>query len=379
MPSLYSFAADDLLVTAQDISDVHQQVVLVGHNPAFEQLIARLCKLPQARCQTASASLLELEIDRWADLAPGCGQLSWQVVSSTAEVASDTPPIADEIDLAGTDALPQKPFARLRQHALAICAIAIQRLDDSAPPQHADVRALRVASKRLRACWQLLRPTRPKLARKRNTALRDAASALAGQRTGRVLHKTLARVQRASEDIATRDALATLASQLPHSAPSTTPRVDDALRVRLRDTFAEEAEHWRKLKKPKHPRRALRRGLLRSYQRARRQATLAAEQADAAHEWRKWVKYLRYQAQALGLPEAQAHTGELTKLGKLLGRRNDLFDLDQALRGLGKKRHRKLARLAIHHGEQRLMSKSERLRRSAFAQKAGRWSKQTLH
>jgi phosphohistidine phosphatase len=59
-------------------------VLIVGHNPGLHELLFRLVDPDRENAlfaraaekfPTASFALLELEIDDWAELAPGCGQL----------------------------------------------------------------------------------------------------------------------------------------------------------------------------------------------------------------------------------------------------------------------------------------------------------------
>ncbi len=74
---LYTFSYDAVAdwIALQD--DDLEALFLIGHNPAFTDLVNALAgeycldKLP-----TAGYAELALEIDRWRNLAPGCGSLS---------------------------------------------------------------------------------------------------------------------------------------------------------------------------------------------------------------------------------------------------------------------------------------------------------------
>jgi len=59
-------------------------VLLVGHNPGLQELLLELARpgaetalLDQAaeKFPTASFAVIELAIDRWPDITPGCGKL----------------------------------------------------------------------------------------------------------------------------------------------------------------------------------------------------------------------------------------------------------------------------------------------------------------
>lgn len=70
-----------LLSTCDDTTDA---VILMGHNPGIQELAIDLVS-PEAendlfteimqKYPTAAFAVLELDIDTWSDLAPGCGKL----------------------------------------------------------------------------------------------------------------------------------------------------------------------------------------------------------------------------------------------------------------------------------------------------------------
>ena len=74
--ALYTFSADDVFELLIDCDDARESVFLIGHNPAFTELIntldsgAALDNLP-----TAAYARLVLSIPQWRQLAPGCGRL----------------------------------------------------------------------------------------------------------------------------------------------------------------------------------------------------------------------------------------------------------------------------------------------------------------
>ena len=74
--ALYTFSAADVLDWIREQDDALPALFLVGHNPAFTDVVnlldtsAELDNLP-----TAGYARLALDIGSWADLAPACGQL----------------------------------------------------------------------------------------------------------------------------------------------------------------------------------------------------------------------------------------------------------------------------------------------------------------
>lgn len=83
---LYTFSAEDLLARVRELPDEVGSVLLVGHNPAIADLIARLARegprLDEARAKVPTGALagLDLDVDAWRDVARGCGVLSTFVV-----------------------------------------------------------------------------------------------------------------------------------------------------------------------------------------------------------------------------------------------------------------------------------------------------------
>jgi phosphohistidine phosphatase len=53
--------------------------VLVGHEPTSSQLVGQLIGGGRVRLPTAAMARIDLEIDAWADLTTGCGELAWLV------------------------------------------------------------------------------------------------------------------------------------------------------------------------------------------------------------------------------------------------------------------------------------------------------------
>jgi phosphohistidine phosphatase len=80
----YLADAATLIDLLRQVDDDDASVLLVGHNPGLHELLFRLVDPDEEtdlfaraaeRFPTASFAVIELAIDHWADLTPGCGQL----------------------------------------------------------------------------------------------------------------------------------------------------------------------------------------------------------------------------------------------------------------------------------------------------------------
>jgi len=81
---IYLADSDALLEVLRGVEGDPAAVMLVGHNPGLQELIFdlvapehenELFAAVSEKFPTAAFAELELAIDRWADCAPGCGQL----------------------------------------------------------------------------------------------------------------------------------------------------------------------------------------------------------------------------------------------------------------------------------------------------------------
>jgi len=85
-PSLYSFESDQLLDRLREVPADVGSVMLIGHNPAMQELASHLAfegdRLDELRQSFPTAALAELEIPRssWVQLTPGSGRLERFVV-----------------------------------------------------------------------------------------------------------------------------------------------------------------------------------------------------------------------------------------------------------------------------------------------------------
>jgi phosphohistidine phosphatase len=80
----YLADAATLIDLLRNVTGDPASILLVGHNPGLHELLFRLVDPEHENAlfaraaekfPTASFALLELEIDDWGELAPGCGQL----------------------------------------------------------------------------------------------------------------------------------------------------------------------------------------------------------------------------------------------------------------------------------------------------------------
>jgi phosphohistidine phosphatase len=60
------------------LDDTKSSVLLVGHNPGFEDLVERLTGEPR-KVPTASLTCIDLSIDKWSAPKGGKGKLKWRM------------------------------------------------------------------------------------------------------------------------------------------------------------------------------------------------------------------------------------------------------------------------------------------------------------
>lgn len=75
---IYLADAGSLLRVVHGLPDEAGRVMLVGHNPGFEDLAAALCG-GSVRMTTAALACIELADEQWATVQPGSGSLLWLV------------------------------------------------------------------------------------------------------------------------------------------------------------------------------------------------------------------------------------------------------------------------------------------------------------
>jgi phosphohistidine phosphatase len=77
-PDIYAAGLDDLLEVVRKLPDDADRVLLVGHNPGFEDLSAALAKegTDSPQLPTAAVALLEFgKAKKWKDVTEGSGKL----------------------------------------------------------------------------------------------------------------------------------------------------------------------------------------------------------------------------------------------------------------------------------------------------------------
>lgn len=75
-PELYQFDSQPLWHFIQQAPVEFSSLALVGHNPAMEELAERLLQQPITHLPTCAVLELELQINDWQALYPGCAELS---------------------------------------------------------------------------------------------------------------------------------------------------------------------------------------------------------------------------------------------------------------------------------------------------------------
>ena len=73
---VYGASTPELIKLIRTLSELTSCVLLVGHNPGFEDLVSRLSGTHE-RMPTAALACIEFEIDHWVDVDDGLGKLKW--------------------------------------------------------------------------------------------------------------------------------------------------------------------------------------------------------------------------------------------------------------------------------------------------------------
>lgn len=72
--SIYEATAGELIEVVSATPYTSQRVLLIGHNPSSEQLVQIITGAIEAM-PTAALAVIDLDIDSWAEIAPGKGKL----------------------------------------------------------------------------------------------------------------------------------------------------------------------------------------------------------------------------------------------------------------------------------------------------------------
>jgi CHAD domain-containing protein len=229
---------------------------------------------------------------------------------------------------------PHQPLqAALIEAARAECACAEAAFLEPTPPH---VHAGRKSIKRLRAWLRLLRPQLGERYALIDRLLRDSALQLGGRRDADVARETLLGLRRARQlDAAQYAAL----QPMLRAAPPRDAQHDSCAEQRALSLLRATATYIDTLSLPAIDEATLRAGLekvrlrcRREYRRARRKPD-----AEALHDWRKWVKHLGTLVQLLGsrLGDCGSDAGALKDLADALGRHHDLVQLLHRLEAAG--------------------------------------------
>jgi phosphohistidine phosphatase len=85
--AIYAARGRELLELVRALPDDLDTVMLVGHNPALEELTATLCG-SSPRYPTAALGTIELSISSWVDVVPGSGRLTAHITAAQLQASS---------------------------------------------------------------------------------------------------------------------------------------------------------------------------------------------------------------------------------------------------------------------------------------------------
>ncbi len=226
---------------------------------------------------------------------------------------------------------PRDASATCAKIALTQVSEAIRLAASKERNSPASVHELRRIFKRLRSLWRLVRPfaAGKSLARESDKSLRGAGRLLSRHRDAHIVRKTLRRIERNAKTDSERkaigriiEALKTLISQ------KVATRLPDIRWGKISKTLQQEAERWRTLQEQGE--NDWRVGVVQTYRKGRRLASLAFadNRPETFHSWRKWVKYLSIQLDALSENGLKVDSKTLKKIAQLAERLGNYHDLD---------------------------------------------------
>ncbi len=85
--ALYAAVPARLLEVVRTLPDRNESVMLVGHNPSLEEFTAMLCG-QSPNYPTAALGTIDLSIDTWDEVSPGCGTLAAFVTATQLEATN---------------------------------------------------------------------------------------------------------------------------------------------------------------------------------------------------------------------------------------------------------------------------------------------------
>ena len=82
--AIYEASSSELLDLLRRQSNDHDTVMMIGHNPGFEDLLSGLCgnggQAANIRMPTAALACIELDVGKWSESDAGEGTLVWLVI-----------------------------------------------------------------------------------------------------------------------------------------------------------------------------------------------------------------------------------------------------------------------------------------------------------
>ena len=205
----------------------------------------------------------------------------------------------------------------LAPQAIADLAALASGLRNPADVDHS-VHATRTGIKRLRAFVRLARASiGEEIYRYENRSLRDAARLIAPARDARVLIETAE----------SESAPPTVLAALGRAHAAAIEELESGVRLETVRLLESATDRWKRLAWNGPPTSSIRAGLGATYRRARADhATVLAEPTDVSfHGWRRRVKYVRYQLEAIAAPDEIVTP--YTTLGDDLGLEHDHTEL----------------------------------------------------
>jgi phosphohistidine phosphatase len=79
LEDFYGGDPESVIEALREVPEEQNRVLLVGHEPTWSQLVARLVGGGSVAMPTAAVACITLADSRWSDVAPGRGELAWLV------------------------------------------------------------------------------------------------------------------------------------------------------------------------------------------------------------------------------------------------------------------------------------------------------------
>ena len=76
---IYEADVSELLDVVQEADDLHETILLVGHNPGFSEFLRLLLDREHDAMPTASLAIINMDVEEWVDVIAGSGELEWYI------------------------------------------------------------------------------------------------------------------------------------------------------------------------------------------------------------------------------------------------------------------------------------------------------------